>query len=267
MPTAREHYQAGELKDALATSTEEVKKHPTDQAARNFLCEMLLFAGELERADRQLDTLAHQDPTAAVAVGMVRHLIRAEEARQQFYNDGRLPEFLNQPSEVLRMHLEASILLRDNKAAEAWQLLQQAEEKRPRVSGVCDDKPFDDMRDGDDLTAPFFEVLTSTGKYYWVPMDQVELIEFRKPTRPRDLLWVRAHMIVRDGPDGEVFLPALYAGTHTQADDRVRLGRVTDWKGATGEPTRGIGQRTFLVGDVGRAILELGTITFNAPQS
>ena len=50
-------------------------------------------------------------------------------------------------------------------------------------------------------------MLTSTGKYYWIPMERVEMIEFHDPARPRDLLWRRAHMVVRGGPDGEVFLP------------------------------------------------------------
>jgi type VI secretion system protein ImpE len=68
-------------------------------------------------------------------------------------------------------------------------------------------------------------------------------------------------MVVRGGPDGEVFLPALYAGAHAEADDRLRLGRATDWRAAPGEPVRGVGQRTFLVGDEARAILELNELT------
>ena len=104
-------------------------------------------------------------------------------------------------------------------------------------------------------------VLTSTGKYYWIPMERVELIEFRPPERPRDLLWRRSHMVVRGGPDGEVFLPGLYFGSHADEDDRVRLGRYTDWRGGDGTPTRGIGQRVFLVGDSDQAILELQNIS------
>jgi type VI secretion system protein ImpE len=64
-------------------------------------------------------------------------------------------------------------------------------------------------------------------------------------------------MAVRGGPDGEVFLPALYAGSHLEPDDRVRLGRMTDWRGGDGTPVRGVGQRIFLVGGEGCPILEL----------
>jgi type VI secretion system protein ImpE len=261
----REHYQAGRLGEALTALRAEVKSAPADQSRRGLLCELLCFAGELERADTQLDTLAEQDPQGMVTIALFRQLVRAEQARQQFYAEGRLPEFLDQPTDHLKMHLEASIRLREGQPAEAARLLAEAEAQRPKVSGTCDGRPFADFRDLDDLTAPVFEVLTSNGKYYWVPIDRVELVEFREAVRPRDLLWRRAHMIVRGGADGEVFLPSLYAGSHAETDDALRLGRATDWTGGDGTPVRGKGQRTFLVGEDSAAILDLKELTFAEP--
>jgi type VI secretion system protein ImpE len=258
---AHECYQAGQLKEAIAAATAEVKQHPADPSRRGFLCELLCFAGDLERADLHLDTLLNQEPQSAVGVNLFRQLVRAEQARQQFYSDGRLPEFLGLPSPVLKLHLEASIRIREGHAAEAIRLLEQAEEQRPHATGTCNGQAFTDLRDLDDLTASFFEVLTSNGKYYWIPMESVELIESRSPARPRDLLWHRVRMVVRDGPDGEVYLPTLYAGTHREPDDRVRLGRATDWRGGDGGPVRGIGQRTFLVGEDTSPILEIKEIS------
>ena len=75
---------------------------------------------------------------------------------------------------TIELHLEASICLREGDQAKAAQLLAEAEESRPHPTGTCDGKPFDDLRDLDDLVAPVFEVLTSTGKYYWIPMERVE---------------------------------------------------------------------------------------------
>jgi type VI secretion system protein ImpE len=260
--TAREHYEAGRLKEAINELNEEVKRHPTDSSRRGFLCELLCYAGELDRADLNLDTLSHQDPQSAPGLSQFRHLVRAEQARQQFYTEGRVPELLGQPAPDLKLRLEASILLREGKTSDANALLAQAEEQRPKPTGVSAGQPFQDLRDLDDLTASFFEVLTSNGKYYWIPMDRVELIEFRQPRRPRDLLWRQAHMVVTDGPDGEVFLPTLYSGSQSDPDDRVRLGRVTDWKRADGAPVRGVGLRTYLVGDEARTILELTEMSF-----
>ena len=261
---AQDYYQAGSLKEAIAAAVDDVKQHPADTARRGFLTELYCFAGDTERADKQLDLLAHQNPDLELGLSLFRHLLRAAEARQQFYADGRLPEFLTQPPPHIRHHLEASIRIREGNLAEAAQLLAQAEAERPKPSGTANGKPFDDFRDLDDLTAPVFEVLTSNGKYYWVPVESVELMEFRPPQRPRDLVWQRVRMIVRDGPDGEVYLPALYAGSQAESEaDVVRLGRATEWRGGEGTPVRGVGQRTFLVGDDAVPALELKEVTFN----
>ena len=262
---ATEHYKAGNLSEAVAAATEEVKQHPTDTSRRGLLVELLCFAGDLQRADLQLDAMGHQDPQSMLGISMFRQLVRAEQARQQFFGEGRLPEFLDQPAPHLQCHLEASIRLREGHPSEAAELLEEAERQRPAVAGTSGDQPFEDMRDIDDLTASFFEVLTSNGKYYWIPMERVALIEFRAPVRPRDLLWRRVHIVVRDGPDGEVFLPVLYPGSHAEPDDRIRLGRMTDWRGGEGLPVRGIGQRMFLIGEEDRSILELEKITITGP--
>jgi type VI secretion system protein ImpE len=259
---AQHHYEAGNLPEAIAAATEEVRKHPADAGRRAFFCELLCFAGDLDRADKQLDALGQLAPDAMLGLALFRQLIRAEQARRQFYTEGRLPEFLDKPSPLLELHLKASIAIREGNSAEAATLLGQAEEMRPKPAGTCDGQPFDDFRDLDDLLAPVFEVLTTNGKYYWIPANQVELVELRPFQRPRDLLWRLAHMIVRGGPDGEVYLPTLYHGSHDDPDNALRLGRATDWRGGKAEPMRGVGQRTFLVGDAGRTILEMQQLVF-----
>jgi type VI secretion system protein ImpE len=150
--------------------------------------------------------------------------------------------------------------LRAGRPAEAVKLLDEAEEKRVPLHGVCDGAPFDDLRDLDDLTADVFEVLTSTGKSYWIPFERVVSIEFRAPARPRDLLWRRAAMSVKDGPDGEVFIPAVYADPDGVAGDPAKLARVTEWRGGDGSPLRGVGHRTYLVGEEARPILDIRTL-------
>ncbi len=265
--SASELYQAGQLDEAIAAATEEVKHHPTDINRRGFLAELLCFAGQWERADKQLDLVGHQDPQAALGAGLLRHLVRAEQARQQFYSEGHLPEFLESPSARHRLHLEASIRVREGQLAEAAEMLARAEGDRPHVSGTVNDRPVDDVRDLDDLTASLFEVLTANGKFYWIPVERVESIEFRDPIRPRDLLWRSARLVVRGGLDGEVYFPAIYAGSHAHADEQLRLGRRTEWEGGEGAPTRGIGQRMFLAGDEAVGILDLKKVAIDAPQA
>lgn len=263
--TAKEHFEAGRIDDAVGAANEDVRKKPTDVGARAFLAELLCFAGDFERADKQLDALTTMVPETAVQVAMFRQLIRAEQARRDFFSAGRVPEFLHEPSETVRKHLEASICLREGDAARAAALLAEAEEQRTAARGECDGTAFDDVRDLDDLTAPAFEVLTSTGKYYWIEFPHVDVVEFHPPESPRDLLWRRARMVVRGGPDGEVFLPVIYVAPDGDLDDALKLGRATDWRGGDGEPVRGVGQRTLLIGDDDRPLMTLKELTFQAP--
>ena len=264
--TPGELFHSGKLTEAVSAAVENVKKHPADVDRRGLLCELLCFVGEFERADKQLETIGQQQPESMLGIGMLRQLIRGEIARQEFFCEGRLPEFLGEVSPHMRLQLEASITLREGHASDAAELLAKAEAQRVQVGGTCDGNRFDDFRDLDDLTAPVFEVLTSTGKYYWVPMENVESIEFHTPGRPQDLLWRRAQMVVRGGPDGEVFLPTLYPQTYTNSDDQLRMGRSTEWIGGDASPVRGVGMRMFLIGDEDQSILQLEAIEFDSQE-
>ncbi|HXH04689.1 MAG TPA: type VI secretion system accessory protein TagJ [Candidatus Competibacteraceae bacterium] len=257
--SASQLYAAGRLHEAIALLGEELRQHPGDSERRGLLAELLCFAGEWERADKQLEVISHQEPQLAVGLAQFRQVLRAAQARAQFYSEGRLPEFLEPPDALLQLYLRASIALREGHVDEAEALLTQAESQRRPLCGACNGRLFDELRDLDDLTACMLEVLSSNGKYYWIPYARVERIEFHPPRRPRDLLWRPAHITVHDGPDGEVFLPAIYAPP-ADADEATLLGRVSDWYGAPDGPVRGRGQRTLLVGEEAVPLLEIETL-------
>src|SRR5438874_2998592 len=261
--TAAALLRAGKLDDAVAAAQATVRKAPTDLNARVLLGELLLFTGNLERADVVLDAASAIDPTTAVVVAEFRQLIRADMARRQLFRDGRVPEMLAEPTETQRLQLAALVALRAGDLAEAKRQADAAEAARPRTPGHHGQAVFDDLRDADDLLAGRFEVLTTTGKYFWIPTERVQTLEFHAPKRPRDLLWRRASMSVADGPDGEVYLPALYVADDP-ASDSLRLGRETDWRQADGGPVRGVGQRLFIVGEEAIAMMDLCNIRFGA---
>ena len=274
MPEAQDNagalFRACRLGDAIAAANAEVRRRPTDLGARVLLAELLLFDGNLERADVLLDAAAQADPTAAVVAAEFRQLLRAEIARRQMSREGRVPEFLGEPTAALRAALAAQVALRAGDMAEAARQAAEIETLRPRAPGVAKrgdgdgDLAFDDFRDVDDLCAGFFEVLTTTGKYFWVPTERVASIAFHPPRRPRDLAWRRATISVKDGPDGEVYVPAIYDCPRPGLADEYRLGRSTDWIEEAGAPVRGIGQRVFLAGDEALGIMELGELRFAA---
>ncbi len=256
-------FGAGRLDEAIALMNGEVRKNPTDVNRRAVLAELLCFAGNLERADAILAAIDAIDPGTVMGVSLFRQLVRAEQARQQFLSDGRMPEFLKKPDGAVELELRAVVALRAGATAEAAALAAEAESVRPLAPGTADGVSFDDFRDLDDLSAAHFEVLTSTGKYYWIPVASVSAIEFRAPERRRDLLWRRAAMSVIDGPDGEVFMPAIYGSANKDLDPQYRLGHATDFLGGENEPQQGVGLRSFLIGEESRTILELGKIEFS----
>jgi type VI secretion system protein ImpE len=230
------------------------------------LAELLLFAGNLERADTILDAAARTDPSGTVIVAEFRQLLRAETARRQLTTEGRVPEFLGEPPAALRAALAAHVALRAGDAEEAARHAAEAEELRPRVAGILGAKDaqtsFDDLRDADDLCAGFFETLTTTGKYYWIPTERIASVELHPPRRPRDLAWRRATMSVIDGPDGEVYLPAMYEAATADVADELRLGRSTDWTSEDRPPVRGVGQRLFLIGEDAIGIMDIASLRF-----
>ena len=259
-------FREGNLADALTAANAAVRRAPTDIGARVLLAELLAFSGNIERADVVLDACADLDPTAAIVVAEFRQLLRGETARRQLFSDGRVPEFLGEPTAAQRSSLAAIVALRHGDSSEAARLAAEAEEARPHPTGTVGDTAFNDMRDADDLLASCFEVITTTGKYFWIPPERVLLLEFHAAKRPRDLFWRRVTMQVADGPDGEVYLPTLYpptTGTAAAMTDALRLGRATDWHQAgDGGPTLGLGAVTILVGEDALTWLEMDKVSF-----
>lgn len=260
-------FRAGRLEAAITAANDSVRRAPGVMEHRMLLAELLLFAGRFERADTVLATAEKIDPSLMLVASEFRHLLRAEIARQQTWREGRVPEFVGEPTESLSLSLKVLTLARDGDEAGAAQAAQDAEDARPHVGGQHQDTAFDDFRDADDICAGFIEVLTVTGRYFWMPTERIEEAIFHPARRPRDLFWRRCSMTVRAGPDGDVYVPAIYADMSAAPtssgdtdDDALRLGKSTEWSGET--LVRGRGQRLFLAGDDGLAIQDLVSLTF-----
>ncbi|MFT8246343.1 type VI secretion system accessory protein TagJ [Roseomonas sp. BN140053] len=257
---AGDAFRAGDIKAAIAATTAAVRAKPTDSGLRWLLAEMFLFSGETERADRALDAVIADDPSPAVLE--FRRLLRAEEHRQQCFREGRVPKFQgDDPTPAQNAALRALTLARTGDLAGAAEAAAQAEELRPRTPGTADGKPFDDLRDADDIFAPQFEVLTAGGDYMWVPTERLQSLVIEPVRRPRDLYWRRCMLELKDGTEGAVFLPVVYPATAATISDALRLGRETEWSEGEG-PVRGLGQRLLLVGEDALPLAEAGTLEF-----
>ncbi len=253
--SANDMYKAGRLQEAIESQLQEVKSKPADHGRRLFLFELLAFAGDLDRARKQIEVINYGELERDAAVLAYRKLLDAEQTRRRVFTEGLKPQFLVPPPEYLAKRLEAINCLRGNQPGQAAELLAQIAETEPAVHGQLNDKPFETLRDCDDLFGPVLEVMAH-GEYYLLPLSQVDNLAMNPPKYPRDLLWVPAKLSIRDGPAGDVFLPAVYPGSHEHADNQIKLGRQTDWKSTDSGPVRGLGLRTFLADEEAISLLE-----------
>jgi type VI secretion system protein ImpE len=257
-------FHEGRLADALAAATAAVRKAPGEAGPRVLLAELLLFSGDLVRADAVLDAAGAVDPGAALVIAEFRQLLRAATLRGQVLGEGRPPEFLGEPTASQRHLVEALVALREGDEAAAAAATTAAEAVRPPAPGWSHEdgetRPFADFRDACDLWGGTMEVLTVTGRYFWVPVERISGAVFHPIKRLRDLVWRRCTMDVRDGPDGDVYVPMFYV-VPPDASDAVRLGRATEWSDTA--PVRGSGQRLFLVGEDGVPAQQLTELGFS----
>jgi type VI secretion system protein ImpE len=260
-----ELHKTGRLAEAIKAQIGEVKANPADHAKRLFLFELLVFAGDLDRARRQIDAVDYSEPELQIALMAYRKLLDAEQKRRQLFADGLKPGSLVETPEHVRLRLEAVDRMRERQPSEAATILARAQEATPALEGLLNKKPFTALRDCDDLFSGVLEVM-SQGNYFWVPFEQIDTLAMNAPKFPRDLIWVPARLEVCNGPAGDVFLPALYPQSHEHADNQVKLGRMTDWQGAEGEPVRGVGLRMFLVGDDDVSLLEWRQLEMMQPK-
>ena len=262
MTTAIELFQSGKLSAALAVATEAVRNQPSDIVARSQLSELLCFTGDLERADKQLDAAMQIDTEAAVGVSLLRHLIRSEKSRREVFSEGRVPEFLQQPTDAQQSRLKAVLNLRDGNLPNAAELVATALESESQVSGDSDGRPFEGMTDLDDLLGPTIEIYTATGKYYWLSVEQVISIDFSPIEHLSDMLWRAAQIETVGEVSGRIHIPALYHNSYESDDDRIRIGQATDWIQRHESLTSGIGQREWLLGDDVATITSLKSVSF-----
>src|ERR1700730_12689524 len=160
----QELYRAGRLSDAIKALSAELRDNPGDTRRRTFLFELLCFAGEYARADKQLEVLAQAGPASEMGVLLYRSALYAERQRQDLFARGEYP---NQG------------------------------DPDPVRAGLVNGKPFSSFTDADPRIGARLE-LFAAGSYLLLPLEHVASIQIEPPQRLRDLLWTPA--AVRTAP-------------------------------------------------------------------
>jgi type VI secretion system protein ImpE len=265
MAAAKELFDRGDLAGAIEAVTAEVKAEPTDLQRRTFLFELLCFAGQWDRAEKQIDVLSQQSLESAVGVQVYRDNIKAERERLRLFTEGTPPHFLVEPPEYVDVHIEGIGRFCQGDLDGARERFDRAEEARPAFSGKWNGNAFEDFRDYNDLTGPALELIVKD-KYAWLPFEQIRRIEIDPPKKLRDLVWIPARIQAADRTTGEVYVPALYVRSSEHEDNQVKLGRMTDWKPVREDFYVGSGLRIFLTGETENSVLETRTVEIDAPE-
>ena len=225
-------YRAGQLKPAIDALGDELRKNPLDTKRRTFLFELLCFAGEYDRASKQLDVLSDTSAETAAGAMLYRSALHAERTRQEMFAEDKLP-------------------MGTSHAASPGQL---------------NGEEFAELSDSDPRIGANLEVFIA-GSYTWIPFAYIESIETEAPKRLRDLLWLPAILTTtsdfRLQDLGEVLLPVVAPLSWKSADDAVRLGRSTVWEDDAKYGEIPMGQKSLLYGDAEEAFLQLRKLSFN----
>ncbi|WP_076070862.1 type VI secretion system accessory protein TagJ [Sphingomonas montana] len=237
----------GRLGDARDALLARVKAAPADPRARLDLAELLIVLGDYERADNHADVASTLDPSIALPTALTRQLIRAATWRRETFEQRRAPDLVTEPDAATTAAVARLAGVAPDTA------------DPPEVPFTLDGRPIADLRDLDDRTATVLEVLTSTGNYVWVPFTAIVSLKIARPERLRDVVWRQAELDVRGGPNGVVYLPAIYHASAAEQSDDHRLGRATDWI-EDGDTARGLGLRTFLAGEDALALDEIAEL-------
>ena len=224
----------GRLEPALEQATAAVKAAPTDAPSRTALFELLCFAGDLERAEKQLQVLSSESIETAYGATLMNAHLKAERQRREVFGGKAQPDFLDEDAHWAKPRLD---ILAGNPSLGADELEKARATPRGRING----KDFRDLRDGDDLLAPLLELFVA-GRYVWVAWTQIRSLTSEPPKSFRDTLWMPVKLTLSDGKLCEGSIPVLYFGSHEAADDNLRLGLATDWEDEGGL-VRGKGRR------------------------
>lgn len=226
MPTARELYAAGRLDSAIETLGAELRNAPTDAHRRTFLFELLSFAGQYDRAEKQLDVLARGGTDAELAVLPYRAALQAERIREHMFATGDFPTGVVPTP----------------------------------VAGTLNGRPFLSIEDADPRVGARLEVMAG-GRYMWIPFAYVESVRLEPPRMLRDVRWAPARVTtnatMREMELGEVLLPALSPRAWRLDDSELKLGRAADWEELADGSFAPTGQKLLRVDDELVPLLEV----------
>jgi type VI secretion system protein ImpE len=259
---ARELIKDGNLSEARSQLIQDVKNAPGDLASRVLLLQVLFYCGEWNKAENHLATIGSLDIQSEIGVQVYKNLVHAEKVRSEVAALKRRPEFLPETPTYAEHFFLGRELLYAGKNEEASKVFQQVGPFLPPLSGRVNDEKFSGIKNTDDFLGPFLEAMVHE-RYLWIPFEAIRELVITPPKTLLDLLWKSAQITCWDGLSLNCYLPVLYPQTFQQEDDRLKLGRMTDWLDLGGGLFQGVGQQVLQIGEGEMALLAIREIVFS----
>jgi type VI secretion system protein ImpE len=201
---AQQLFKDGKLTEAIPALNAHLRDNPSDVRSRTFLFELLCFAGDFDRAEKQLAIIQEESSKdSMIGALLYRAALAAERTRQEMFQTDSFPT------------------------------AQAVNGSAPTpVRGTLNGKPFQSLSDADPRIGEKLEVFAA-GDYMWIAFADIASIQIEPPKKLRDLLWAPAQVVggptLRSRELGEVLLPVISPLSYQHPDDDVRLGRATEW--------------------------------------
>jgi type VI secretion system protein ImpE len=259
---AKQLIQEGRLTEARSLLIKAVKSSPADTNSRTLLFQVQAYSGEWEKARRQLQAISTQDAERETGIQVYLNLIQAETERSEVFERRASPSFLPEAPGYAQRHASAWQKIMVQEFEEAESLFAELETRCAGISGTLNGKNFAGFKETDTCLTSFLEAFVHE-RYVWLPFEALRELSLPAPQTLLDLLWAPAHVTTRQGLTLNCFLPVLYPASSGQADERLKLGRMTDWTDLGSGFCRGVGQHVFQVGDEDIGLLEIREAIFN----
>ena len=169
----------------------------------------------------------------------LRHLIRAQQSRLDFYEGKGIPKLFHEANESDTVFLKMHVALIEGAIDEAAQLANQLEIIRTKNN-------TNQARDLDDCLNPYLEVLGTNGEFYLANFDEIESLKVEPVESFLENIWLRVDITIKDGPSGTAHLPLVYINSES---DLEKLGQVTDWTELKEDFLIGKGMKMVFVDD------------------
>jgi type VI secretion system protein ImpE len=256
----------GHIDEARAMLADQVKKAPSDIQARSVLFQVMLLCGEWDKARRQLEIVAAQQTSTNMNLPVYRQLIEAEKERLAVARMETRPAFFPEIPSYGEVFFQALDRLKNEKIDEAQHLFDTIDADLPPVQGTLNGEPFTGFRDTDTSLAYFIEAIEYE-RYLWVPIGNIRELAVAAPQNLIDLIWAKGRITTWEGLTMGCFLPVLYPNSFESGDDRIRLGRLTDWQPLGGPFASAVGQHVYDIGGRDHALFEIKEALFTLAGS